>query len=839
MTAQPLTSLTLVIRSLDGGGMQRFILSLADGFARQGVRVTLVCAQAAGEMGKAVPAGVEVRVLRPAGALQARLAVRRAAGRDWRAVLPLLLPAMPGMFRRFPALVAYLREARPDAMLCAGTQSNLAAILARQVAQVPTRLVVSEHNTLSVVAQRGRGLFRRAYPRLVHRYYPLADAIVANSRGVAADLAATAGLPADRIAQIYYSIDTAALVEASAAPVDHPWLAGGGPPVILGVGRLHRQKDFATLLRAFAMVRTHRAARLVILGEGALRPSLEALARKLGVAGDVLLPGFVANPAAWMRRASVFALSSAWEGFALVVLEALAVGCPVVSTDCPNGPREILDDGAYGPLVPVGDDRAMATAIDGVLAAPPSAERLQARAAAFSGDAMLRRYGDLLARDPASDAPDRMPATDRRDVRPEMAGAEEQGGARRIAIFIHSLAGGGAQRRVVTLANAFAERGRRVDVVVVDGAGPLRARLTSDVRFIALNGSLWDPLYATIHPWLGNRGLRTFLSIRALSRYLRSERPDVLLSAASHVNLAGILAWRRAGRPMPVVLRASNYPAGNLPVRAWVQRWIRAALRWLASRMYPQADAIITVSRGVADEIVRMTGISQDRVTTIYNPVVTPALRARLRAPVDHAWLADRAIPVIIGVGRLAIQKDFPTLVRAFAGVRAVRPARLVILGDGPQRGHLQALVNSLGLTADVDMPGYVENAPAWVARASLFVLSSLWEGLPSVVIEALAAGCPVVSTDCPSGPREILQDGQYGALVPCHDPAAMTRAMLVALDAPPQPERLRARAADFSGGRAPDRYLAVLDACVAAAKARAKGRAAVTVAGGNGRPAR
>jgi glycosyltransferase involved in cell wall biosynthesis len=166
---------------------------------------------------------------------------------------------------------------------------------------------------------------------------------------------------------------------------------------VLGVGRLHRQKDFPTLLRAFATLRAQRPARLVILGEGAERESLEAMARELGIAEDVLMPGFVDNPAAWMRRAGVFVLSSAWEGFALVVLEALAVGCAVVSTDCPHGPREILADGIFGALVPVGDAGAMATAMAAALDAPPARARLQERAAAFSGDAMVRRFRELLA----------------------------------------------------------------------------------------------------------------------------------------------------------------------------------------------------------------------------------------------------------------------------------------------------------------------------------------------------------------------------------------------------------------------------------------------------------
>ncbi len=392
-------SLTLLLRSLDGGGMQKSLLLLAGGFAAQGTRVTVVCADDQGEMRRQVSAGVEVRVLPASGAGVCRSLLLRGWPAGRLAGLPALLLPLPAMLRRLPALVGYLREARPDALIAAGTQSNLAAILARRLAGVPMRLVVSERNTLSVVARHGLAPMRRAYPWLIHHCYPAADAIVTVSDGVAQDLVRRARLPETGVTAIYNAVVLEGLGAASARAPGDPWLADPSPPLILAAGRLHRQKDFATLLRAFALVREQVAARLVILGEGSERQALERLGRDLGVGPEMKMPGFVDDPAAWMARAAVFVLSSAWEGLPRVLLEALAVGCPVVSTDCPSGPREILAGGIYGRLVPVGDPGALAAGILATLAEPPPRRALQARAAEFSLAAMLERYRRLLEGD--------------------------------------------------------------------------------------------------------------------------------------------------------------------------------------------------------------------------------------------------------------------------------------------------------------------------------------------------------------------------------------------------------------------------------------------------------
>jgi glycosyltransferase involved in cell wall biosynthesis len=329
----------------------------------------------------------------------------------------LKLKPLKRLFRRLPPLVDYFRRARPDAVFAAEPGYSAIAVWARRRSGLRSRVVVSERIQVSRYAPvrspwgspRQRPLLRRAYLE--------ADAIVAVSDGVANDLATYAGIPRERIRTVYNPVVGPDLIARAREPLNHPWFAPGQPPVILGAGRLDPQKDFATLIRAFARVRARRAARLVILGadgppELGYTADLKAMPGALGVAQDVAMPGFVENPYAFMARASNFVLSSTYEGLPGVLIQALACGCPVVSTDCPSGPREILDHGRFGPLVPVGDDAALARAIEQVLDNPLPSERLRARADLFSVDRAVDNSLSLLFRshDAGSPAPAGNPA---------------------------------------------------------------------------------------------------------------------------------------------------------------------------------------------------------------------------------------------------------------------------------------------------------------------------------------------------------------------------------------------------------------------------------------------
>jgi glycosyltransferase involved in cell wall biosynthesis len=272
-----------------------------------------------------------------------------------------------GLLSTTIALVRYLRQEQPVAMLSALHYANEIAVWAKRFAGVSTRVIVSEHNTFSQAIQHTSKTKRHLLPFFVRHFYPWADGIVAVSQGVANDLARSTGLPIESIQAIYNPVITPELLEKTKEPLDHPWFTPGEPPVILGVGKLEAQKDFPTLIRAFAQVRQVRPARLMILGWGPDRPKLEALIQELSLEQDVSLFGYVDNPYPYMAKASVFVLSSAWEGLPTVLIEAMAVGTPVISTDCPSGAAEILGKGRYGMLTPVGDHQALAEAILKVL----------------------------------------------------------------------------------------------------------------------------------------------------------------------------------------------------------------------------------------------------------------------------------------------------------------------------------------------------------------------------------------------------------------------------------------------------------------------------------------
>jgi glycosyltransferase involved in cell wall biosynthesis len=303
---------------------------------------------------------------------------------------------------------------------------------------------------------------------------------------------------------------------------------------------------------------------------------------------------------------------------------------------------------------------------------------------------------------------------------------------------------------------------------------------------------------------------RTILALPGLIRYLRRERPSALLSTLEHANVLAVGAGAFAGTGVPIVLREANV----LLPRAELGRQARL-LRGLMRRAYRAADRIVAVSRSVATSLTEELGLDAGRVRTISNPIVTAALYEKATAPLDDPWFASGAPPVVLGVGRLAPQKDFPTLIRAFAQVRAGREARLVILGEGPERRPLEELARQLGVAADVKLPGYDHNPFRYMSRASVFALSSIYEGLPGALIQAMACGCRVISTGGRGGAREVLEDGESGAtgpLVPPGDSDALARGISALLDdARVGPPRVPHPVDRFSENAAVDAYLDLL----------------------------
>ena len=390
------------------------------------------------------------------------------------------------------------------------------------------------------------------------------------------------------------------------------------------------------------------------------------------------------------------------------------------------------------------------------------------------------------------------------------------GARQRIAFFMFRMSGGGAQRRVVGLANGLVSRGYDVDLVMVDEKTKYAESLSPGVRRFVLKQPQWGRLHAALYRRLPSLWIRVFLSAIALARYMEVRSPDVTVAAGNRVLLTAVIAWRMSGKRMPLILRATNFASGNLNLWMPLRVMVDLYLRGLSRLAYRPATRTVAVSDGVADEVVRLANLPREAITTVFEPVVDDSVAEKARAPLAHPWLEPGQPPVLLAVGRLRFQKDYPTLIKAFALVRDKRPVRLIIVGDGPVRTRLQEMAAALGVESDVYLAGYADNPYAWMARATLFVLSSAWEGLPAVLIEALACGCPVVSTDCPSGPWEILDKGKYGRLVPCRDPAAMAEAILAALDAPVDRQALRDRARVFDLESSIEGYIATFEDAIA-----------------------
>lgn len=354
-----------------------------------------------------------------------------------------------------------------------------------------------------------------------------------------------------------------------------------------------------------------------------------------------------------------------------------------------------------------------------------------------------------------------------------------------MALFLPSLAGGGAERVTLNLARGLVEKGLRVDLVVPNATGELEGQVPAGVNLIDMGG------------------LRTLQSVPKLIDYLRRVRPRALLSAMNHANVAAAWAAKLARyRGRLVLAEHVQLPPGSASL------WQRA-FNLSIGISYRFADAVVAVSQGVKQSLVKNAGVNRDRIVVIFNPVISDGFDRQGQHPVP-SLLAELRGPVFLGIGRLEPQKNLSLLLRSFADLRQRRNAQLVILGEGSERPKLEALAEELGVQEDVYMPGFVSDPYAYMAHSQAFVLSSDWEGLPTVLIEALAVGAQVVSTDCPSGPHEILAAGKYGRLVPMRDAAALSEAMEAALDEP-LPQSPDDWIDQFRGSTATANYLRVL----------------------------
>lgn len=327
-----------------------------------------------------------------------------------------------------------------------------------------------------------------------------------------------------------------------------------------------------------------------------------------------------------------------------------------------------------------------------------------------------------------------------------------------IVVFGNYPVAGGVPRRLANIIHVWVDLGYRVQVVSFrDGQLFYPDELGGRVEFVDL----------------GTRS--KVLTLVALWRHLRRARPSVVLSTA---HLANTIVARLGQLPATGARRCLSVPN---TFGASTKKSARDKARKLKNvrALYRRADAVIAISHGVQHDLTETIGLKDVPVPCIFNGSVSPRMLVRAREPIDHPWLQrDRDLPVILSVGRLAAQKDQKTLVDAVASLAKRRPCRLIILGEGPLEDMLRRRAAEHGMARRFDLPGFVANPYAWMARADCFVLSSLWEGFPNVLAEALGVGVPVVSTDCPSGPRDILQHGRFGQLVPMGDSEALAQAI-------------------------------------------------------------
>lgn len=324
-----------------------------------------------------------------------------------------------------------------------------------------------------------------------------------------------------------------------------------------------------------------------------------------------------------------------------------------------------------------------------------------------------------------------------------------------IALFIPSLGGGGAERVMLILANTLAEKGYSVDLILVKAKGSFLKDISKNVRIINLNSS------------------RTLFSIMPLVNYLKREKPKVVMSAMHYVNVVLLISKKISKVRFKLVVSEHSTLSFSLADSSFTNILLKKLMR----QMYPHADEIIAVSQGVADDLIKVLELKNKVVHVIHNPVVTKELLLKKEEPIDHSWIKNNQ-PFILGVGRMTKAKNFDLLINAFAKVEREIPAHLVILGTGELESELKELIYSLGLQDKVHMLGFVGNPYSWMKKAELFILSSSWEGFGNVLVEAMACGTPVISTNCPSGPAEILENGKLGTLVPVDDIDEMANAI-------------------------------------------------------------
>lgn len=352
----------------------------------------------------------------------------------------------------------------------------------------------------------------------------------------------------------------------------------------------------------------------------------------------------------------------------------------------------------------------------------------------------------------------------------------------RIAIYVSSLKGGGAERVMLYLAQGMIDQNHSVDILLARYEGdyikqaPKSANIIPLKKSIRLHGfliALWRSSFRS--KLLSQFKLPRFLSLLpAVNNYINQYNPDILISALHNCNLSAVVAKSCTNTNLSLIVTE------HISLSSFIQSVPERKTKLLPfiKLLYPHASGIITVSEGVKTDLSAIADIPLDKITTIYNPVVTSVMLEKMGEKASHPWLNNPEYFTLLAAGRLTKQKDYVTLITAVERLKNRIPLKLIILGEGSERKSLSTLIKNKDLTDTIELYGFCDNPFAFMAQADLFVLSSALEGLSMVLLEALACGCKIVSTDCPHGPSEVLQQGKYGTLVPIKNPKKLALAI-------------------------------------------------------------
>ena len=531
-------------------------------------------------------------------------------------------------------------------------------------------------------------------------------------------------------------------------------------PLIGFVGYLVPQKRPERALEVLAGVhKLGLPAHLVVAGDGPLRTMFTQEVRARGLDDNVTLLGHRDDVERVFGGVDLAILTSEDEGIPGVAIEAAMTGCPFVTFDL-GGVREVVIDGVTGVVIPHQDTALMAERVAALLRDAEVRRDMsiesRRRSAEFAAPARAQAYADFLTHCHSQHISS--------EGRMRPAETARNRDSLRVCIFTPSLSGGGAERSMLRTAAALADRGHEVDFVTARAKQAPNNQPDPRVR------------YKTF----GKRHTRS--AIFDLSRHLRATRPDVLLTAMDEANSVGTIAARLSGTHVPVVVSYHTDLLAAFRNRRGTFAYLRPKIaRWTMNR----ADYTIGVSEGVENSLKQIAPRRETKMTKIYNPTVHDDLFELAAEPVD-GWDDVDLSNAILAVGRLAPEKGFDLLLRAFAIVARQDPkVHLVILGEGPLRAELEALARELEVADRVHLPGFAANPYQYMARCQVFAFSSRWEGLPLVLVEAGVLGCSIVSTDCASGPRELLEGSDQATLVEVDDPDALAAALLSALQQP------------------------------------------------------